>query len=482
MIRCFRIVLFLCVSAAITCNAMAEVRTWTSASGKVIAEAEMIELKGMFVFLKKADGKITFMPLDRLSKADQIFVKQEVANANKMSSNDAGGKAKIKRGKTDDNAKADKKTDIDTPKKGEKPKVGAFHIDRGVTGGYYLDAAACYQSPSIEKIGGPKPEVIANMRSNPKSVINFEHDGKLGFEVYVPEDYSPSKAYGIISFVSAGDGGGVPGGFKNVLKKHHLIWIGGNGIGNDADVPFRHAKAIMAVTLIVERYSIDPDRIYVSGNSGGGRLASQAMIANPNIFAGGIPMIGCNHHSFVFGLPPATLATAKRQGRYAFITGDKDFNKESTKSVFDGYQREGFACVSYFQVPGMGHSMPPSEWFEKALLAVDEPLKLNLKKQYDSALRAEKSKRYGEAALGFLRAAMHDESQPFSADAKEQFAKIRTMFDEDQEKVETAIDNGKYADATKYLNKFKLRWASYGSMNANQLAERLLAAKRAKRN
>ena len=49
-------------------------RKWTSSNGKFSVEADLVEVKGGSVELKKRDGKIITVPLAKLSKADRDFL------------------------------------------------------------------------------------------------------------------------------------------------------------------------------------------------------------------------------------------------------------------------------------------------------------------------------------------------------------------------------------------------------------------------
>ena len=53
-------------------------RTWTDSSGTHKTEAALIRYKDGKVFLRKQDGATPTVPMDRLSKADQNYVKQEL--------------------------------------------------------------------------------------------------------------------------------------------------------------------------------------------------------------------------------------------------------------------------------------------------------------------------------------------------------------------------------------------------------------------
>jgi hypothetical protein len=54
----------------------AKTRTWTDATGKFSVKAEYRGLAGDGVLLKKEDGKVVRIPLDRLNKADQDLINE----------------------------------------------------------------------------------------------------------------------------------------------------------------------------------------------------------------------------------------------------------------------------------------------------------------------------------------------------------------------------------------------------------------------
>lgn len=54
-------------------------KTWTDSSGTYTIEAELEKLDGNVVHLKKPDSNIIKVPLDKLSKADQAFARQQLA-------------------------------------------------------------------------------------------------------------------------------------------------------------------------------------------------------------------------------------------------------------------------------------------------------------------------------------------------------------------------------------------------------------------
>ena len=211
------------------------------------------------------------------------------------------------------------------------------------------------------------------------------------FEAYVPPDYTGETLYGLFVWVDPGDKGEPPNLWLPVLEKHKLIWIGPNRCGNNRPPLARFGITLDAVAHMQRTYRIDPGRVYVSGASGGGKCASMLGIAWPDVFTGGCyPMIGCNFYRRVyvtpggvgrqaeyvpqsFKRPPGKLwEMVTKQRRHVLLTGDTDFNKKYVELMAREAKKDGFAHVTYLQVPGMGHQAPSAEWFEKGIVALDD--------------------------------------------------------------------------------------------------------------
>lgn len=209
------------------------------------------------------------------------------------------------------------------------------------------------------------------------------------FQIYIPSSYDPARAYGLIVWVSPSDSGAMPPMWQPILDKHDLIWIGADKAGNERIGWYRFGLALDAAYNMKQRYHIDPDRIYISGISGGGRVSSRVGVAYADEFAGAFMIVGCDFYKRTpvpndapkvyierYGMPIGKiLAKAVRDNRYVLLTGTKDFNRDETKSIFDnGFTKEHFAHVTYLEVPDMGHELPPRDWFEKGIDALDTPL------------------------------------------------------------------------------------------------------------
>jgi hypothetical protein len=219
----------------------------------------------------------------------------------------------------------------------------------------------------------------------------YEKDYDLSaesFEVNVPETYKAGDGWGLFVWVSPGGRGNLHGGWSEVLEKHKLIWIGPNKVGNERAVWCRMGLAIDAVFNMKKQYDIAPNRVYIAGASGGGRVSSMLGVCYPDVFKGGMYIIGCNYYREMtapntggkvwhrgYAPPPADiLAQAKKNVSHALLTGETDGNREQIKIYYEQFKKDGFLHVTYIEVPGMGHQPPNAEWFEKGLLAAMEDI------------------------------------------------------------------------------------------------------------
>ena len=225
-------------------------------------------------------------------------------------------------------------------------------------------------------------------RSAGRKVEDYELE-KETFKVIVPESYEPTEAFGVLVFISPADEDRAMGdAYATILAKHKLIFVGALNSGNKREAWHRFALALDGLHNIGQQYNVDPQRTYVCGMSGGGRVASRLGILYADVFSGALPICGCDYFRNVpvpgdptkmwrarFNRPAGpVLVKAKRRNRYVLLTGEKDGNRLETLGVFRRYRQDRFAYVKYLEVPEMGHQRPPADWFEKALVQLDAPL------------------------------------------------------------------------------------------------------------
>jgi hypothetical protein len=146
------------------------------------------------------------------------------------------------------------------------------------------------------------------------------------FVVYVPST-KPVNGYGLIVFVPPWDDGKVPEAWTDVLDQSGLIYVSEANSGNDANpIGRREPLALLAYANIVKRYPIDPARVYVSGFSGGSRIAMRLALAYPDIFRGALLNSGSDPiGDAIVPLPPKDLFLRfQESSTLAYVTGADD--------------------------------------------------------------------------------------------------------------------------------------------------------------
>ncbi|MBT5072803.1 MAG: prolyl oligopeptidase family serine peptidase [Kordiimonadaceae bacterium] len=193
-------------------------------------------------------------------------------------------------------------------------------------------------------------------------------DEEIEWEIHVPANYSPDNPPGILVYVSPQNRINVPTGWTNVTEENNLIWIAARMSGNEINVLKRISFAVMSLSLIDLNYQIDPARIFISGFSGGGRIASIVATEYPTIFKGAIYNSGVN---FWQQSNPDLLELIKNH-RYVFVTGTDDFNLRDTRQVYNKYKKAGAKNIKLTVIRGMGHENPKRSRFARAIEFLDE--------------------------------------------------------------------------------------------------------------
>ncbi|HEX4795938.1 MAG TPA: prolyl oligopeptidase family serine peptidase [Humisphaera sp.] len=311
-----------------------------------------------------------------------------------------------------------------------------------------------------------------------------------GYQVYVPADYSQGKLFGLIVWNSAGPRGDIPEAFRAVCDKHHLIWFGAENVGNYRNSAWRIYIPLEAATQARRRFTIDPQRVYISGGSGGGRVSSRAALFYPDTFNGAIYIIGCDYYRNV----PATnhagqmwtgfwpqpdiqlINRAKADSRIVILEGSKDPNLDDATDFYHAYQKDGFKHITYLEVPGMGHMMPPREWFEKAVAALDETLaEADVLESRGKSF--EQLKEHGEAYLTYARLALREPTTPRGQAAQQKAQAIYADFMTQVAAVREKIRSGSATQANASLTALRSKFGILVADLAPGLAEQVRSLK-----
>ena len=190
------------------------------------------------------------------------------------------------------------------------------------------------------------------------------------FEISVPRNYTGRQPFGLFVFMNAGDQMTLPEGWADLLEKEKLICVLPQKIGNNQPFGRRVGLTFVGLLKTMERYKIDPKRVYTGGMSGGARCSLQLAWLHNDVIAGNIGICGANFYQpvprvkaisgadyGVWPVPPDRVAAAKSRTRFAFITGKRDFRYGNILDIYhNGFVKHGFQATLIDQ-PNMGHEL-----------------------------------------------------------------------------------------------------------------------------
>lgn len=195
-------------------------------------------------------------------------------------------------------------------------------------------------------------------------------DEVITWQITVPETYDRGSPPGVLVYISPSNSGKLPRKWKDVPGSHNLIWIAADDSGNRIAVVRRITYTLLAVLSVADRYSIDMNRIYLSGFSGGARVAGFVAAEHPEIFKGEIYIGGAE--MWQGDLTPDKLEAMKRN-RYVFLVGSEDYNRFWARKVASKYRDAGIEDIELKIISRLGHELPEDRNMNDALSFLDGP-------------------------------------------------------------------------------------------------------------
>src|SRR5947199_6138887 len=187
------------------------------------------------------------------------------------------------------------------------------------------------------------------------------NDSSQSYALYLPANYTPDRKWPILYALDPGARGKTPvERFKEAAEK--LGWFVA-GWNNSRNGPWsRAADAWSAMTKdTLQRFSIDDDRVYATGLSGGARMALQFAQLCQDCLAG---VIACGA-----GLPRGLVLSTAMHFLFCGTTGTYDFNFSELRGLDDPLTKAGI--IHRIDVFDGRHEWPPIavataaiEWME----------------------------------------------------------------------------------------------------------------------
>ena len=200
---------------------------------------------------------------------------------------------------------------------------------------------------------------------------------KESYVVHVPAQ-KPPQGYALLVFVPPWDQARLPPEWATVLDEKGVIFISASRSGNNADIRSRRMPlALTAAANMVQKYDVDPARVFIGGFSGGGRVAMRLALAYPDVFRGALLNSGDDPiGSLEIPIPPSDLFRKfQEESQLFYVEGDSEqaaimsSRNQSIHSMRDW-------CVFHIDrmvMPLHGHDAATASALDRALTALLGP-------------------------------------------------------------------------------------------------------------
>jgi predicted peptidase len=198
------------------------------------------------------------------------------------------------------------------------------------------------------------------------------HEGKVfRYVVYVPRDYSPSRAWPVILFLhGAGERGedglkqsqvGLGTALRMYPERYPAVVVMPQCAAGDRWAGGMAEAALEALEATVKEYHGDRDRLYLTGLSMGGAGSWSIGTAHPDKFAAVVSICGR-------GDIPAIAEKMRQVPTWIFV-GDQDQQAtvQFARDVSEALKAAGSTVFRYTEYPGVAHNSWDKAYAEKEL-------------------------------------------------------------------------------------------------------------------
>lgn len=185
---------------------------------------------------------------------------------------------------------------------------------------------------------------------------------KQRFELYVPARIKSRRPAPLILFISPGQKGTGLTQFRALCDREGVLFASPHQAGNQTPGPRRIRIIMDTLDEVRRRYNIDPDRTYIGGFSGGGRMAMAIATALPEYFGGILPVGAGGQLRPESWLRQRVIARL----RIALITGETDFNRGEIERLTQTQLSSVGATSRVWTVAGLGHGIPSGKTLSEA--------------------------------------------------------------------------------------------------------------------
>jgi predicted esterase len=334
----------------------AEPRTWTSRDGKT-AVAEFQDLEGDTLVLKKG-SKTLRLPLAGFSDEDQAYARREAEEARRRAEEEKARREKLQ-------SLLGLRSSV--PITARRWDQWEDYYKNSLCGMKMMDFFAEERSIVDVRDKGvfiSTEEVVRPPNYSPSMIS------------YCPSDYDGEEKLGVYIHIYASNKAKPPNsGYQEMMDKYRLVYASPFKAGNSQADMRRCALALDTLAQLRKDYTIDENRIYIGGTSGGGAMSTFVTFLYPEDFRAALNSVRWFKIESEVCLPfvdDKDIRTASGYKQpFAFISGPEDSNYRSMPASEQSFKRHGFT-VKFFDISGMKHETASAETFDEVMEWVEE--------------------------------------------------------------------------------------------------------------
>lgn len=207
------------------------------------------------------------------------------------------------------------------------------------------------------------------------------------FHVIFPHNSPPGSPPDILVYIHSGDSFSLPADWERFVNTSNTVLVAPVNAGNNHSTVHRRALALLAA---FPPGCNESSRKFVSGFSGGGRLAGQVCFIYPELFSGCIGICGLDlavpsehvlagdlYQYGIFKHTAEAIERARRKVAFVILTGKGDFRYENLKKLRQYFADTQVTC-DFLEYPNYGHQIPnhhqllhSKKLLEKAIISMD---------------------------------------------------------------------------------------------------------------
>ena len=190
------------------------------------------------------------------------------------------------------------------------------------------------------------------------------------YQCYLPPQPAPPQGYPAVLLVSSAASPAGWAQWQETCRREQMVFASPYDAGNECPLKQRIRVILDVLDDLRRRSRLDPNRTYLAGISGGGRVACMIGFALPEYFGGLVPICAGGE------LRPERWLWHRITERMsvACVTGEDDFNRTEVERYRTPLLQAMHVRTRLWVVPGMGHAIPaapvPREvysWLEEGL-------------------------------------------------------------------------------------------------------------------